>query len=247
MFAPFRAIRFSKLQIGVHLVFWVLVVWLGYDAIAGNLGINPIQLATQRTGKYALVFLTASLACTPVNTLLGWRQALTARRALGVYAFLWAAVHFSIFIWIDYAFAWEFIKIEILDKRYILAGLAALCILTPLALTSFKWWQKRLGKKWKRLHKLVYLAAPLVILHYSWAKKGDIFQLTGDILQPLLFGLAIGLLLLARLAFVRRHAARLRSQLKARLFPASVARLRTERNIPKGEGIDRPATSSGDF
>jgi sulfoxide reductase heme-binding subunit YedZ len=219
MFAYLRSLKFSKLQIAVHLIFWALVAWLAWDAVAGNLGVNPIQLATQRTGRYALYFLVASLACTPANTLLGFRQAITARRALGVYAFLWAAMHFAIFIWIDYGFQWEFIKIDILEKRFIIVGLTALSILTPLAITSFKWWQKRLGKRWKRLHKLVYVAAPLVILHYSWAKKGDIFQIQGDIIKPLIFGLVVLLLLTARLPWVRRSASGVRTRLKNRLFP----------------------------
>jgi sulfoxide reductase heme-binding subunit YedZ len=209
--------RFTALQWGVHLAFWAIAAWLAWDAWTGALGINPIQMGMQRTGKYALVFLVLSLACTPANTLLGWRQALTARRALGVYAFLWAAMHFTIFIWIDFAFQWEFILIELTEKRYIIAGASALLILTALAVTSFKVWQKRLGKNWKRLHRLVYLAAPLVILHYAWARKGDIFRLQGDIIQPLLFGLAVALLLIARIPGVRRAAGGLRARWKKRL------------------------------
>lgn len=219
MLTNLRKIKFSKLQILVHLTFWALVAWLAWDAVTGNLTVNPIQLATQRTGHYALYFLVASLACTPANTLFGFRQALTARRALGVYAFLWAATHFAIFIWIDYGFQWEFILIDLSEKRFILVGLAALTILTPLAITSFKWWMKRMGKNWKRLHKLVYLAGPLVVLHYAWAKKGDIFQLQGDIIQPLIFGVVVLLLLAARLPVVRRSAGALRTRLKNRLFP----------------------------
>jgi sulfoxide reductase heme-binding subunit YedZ len=203
-----RKIHFSPLQIGVHLAFWALAAWLAWDAWAGNLGVNPIQMATQRSGKYALVFLVLSLVCTPANSLFGLRQAITARRPLGVYAFLWAALHFTIFIWIDFAFQWEFIKVEIVEKRYIIAGATALFILTLLAATSFKWWQKRLGKNWKRLHKLVYLAAPVAVLHYAWARKGDIFRLQGDILQPLLFGLAVALLLIVRLPAVRTRLKR---------------------------------------
>lgn len=196
-------LRFSRLQIGVHLAFWLLAAWLAWDAWAGGLGVNPIQMAMQRTGKYALVFLALSLVCTPASSLFGLRQAITARRPLGVYAFLWAALHFTIFVWIDFGFQWEFIKIELVEKLYIIAGATALLILTLLALTSFKWWQRRLGKNWKRLHRLVYLAAPLVILHYAWARKGDIFRLQGDVLQPLLFGLAVVVLLVVRLPVLR--------------------------------------------
>ena len=80
----------------------------------------------------------------------------------------------------------------------ILLGLTALTILLALAITSFKWWMKRMGKNWQRLHRLVYLAAPLVVIHYSWSIKGDVLRLQGDILEPLAFGLVVVLLLISR-------------------------------------------------
>ena len=210
-------LKFTPLQILVHLLAWGLVAWLAWDAWTGNLTVNPIQAAEQRTGKYALVLLVLSLACTPLNTLFGLRQALTVRRSLGLYTFMFAAMHFVIFIGIDYGFDWEFLRLDIINKRYILVGATALIILTLLAATSFKWWMKRLGKRWKALHRLIYLAAPLVVLHYAWARKGDIFRLQGDILQPLAFGVVVALLLLARLPALRRGAVRLRGQLQRRL------------------------------
>lgn len=217
-------IKLTPLQILVHLLAWGLAAWLAWDAWTGNLTVNPIQAATQRTGKYALVLLVLSLACTPLNTLFGLRQALTVRRALGLYAFMFAATHFAIFIWIDYGFEWEFIRAEIIDKRFILVGAAALTILTLLAATSFQWWMKRLGKRWKLLHRLVYLAAPLVVLHYAWARKGDLFRLQGDILQPLAFGVVVALLLLARLPALRKRAVKLRGQLQKRVAIGSASR-----------------------
>lgn len=210
-------VKFTPLQVLVHLLAWSLAAWLAWDAWTGNLTVNPIQAATQRTGKYALVLLVLSLACTPLNTLFGFRQALSARRALGLYAFMFAAAHFAIFIWIDYGFNWEFIRLEIINKRFILVGASALTILTVLAATSFKWWMKRLGKRWKTLHRLIYLAAPLVVLHYAWASKGDLFRLQGNILQPLAFGLVVILLLLVRLPALRKRAVKLRGQLQKRL------------------------------
>jgi sulfoxide reductase heme-binding subunit YedZ len=217
-------IKLTPLQILVHLLAWGLAAWLAWDAWTGNLTVNPIQAATQRTGKYALVLLVLSLACTPLNTLFGLRQALTVRRALGLYAFMFAATHFAIFIWIDYGFEWEFIRAEIIDKRFILVGAAALTILTLLAATSFQWWMKRLGKRWKSLHRLVYLAAPLVVLHYAWARKGDLFRLQGDILQPLAFGVVVALLLLARLPALRKRAVKLRGQLQKRVAIETASR-----------------------
>jgi len=203
----------TPFQLAAHSLAWGLAAWLAWDAWTGNLTVNPIQAVTQRTGRYALTLLVLSLACTPLNSLLGLRQALPARRTLGLYAFFFAAAHFTIFIWIDYGFNWAFIREEILDKSYILAGTAALAILTLLAATSFRWWQKKLGKRWKKLHRLVYLAAPLVVLHFAWARKGDLVSLRGDILQPLLFGLVIAVSLVLRIPAVRRWIGRVRSHI----------------------------------
>ena len=196
--------RVSWLKIAVHAAAWGLAGWLAFDALSGNLTINPVQAATQRTGKYALIFLLLSLACTPLNSLFGWRQALTVRRSLGLYAFLFALTHFTLFAGVDFGFDLPLILGEITQRRYILAGASALLILAFLALTSFNWWMKRLGKNWKRLHRLVYLAGILVIVHFAWAKKGDVLRLQGDIIQPLIFGAALALLLLARLPVIRK-------------------------------------------
>jgi len=209
-------IKVNTLQILVHGAVWGLVAWLLWDYFTGNLTFSPIQAATQRTGKYALILLVLSLACTPLNTVFGFRQALKVRRALGLYAFMFAAIHFAIFIGVDYAFNWEFIKLEVLDKRFMVVGFSAGLILSALALTSFRWWMKRLGKNWKRLHKLVYLVGILVIVHYAWAKKGDLFSLQGDIIQPFIFGLIILLLLLLRIPVVRKYLSNLRRRLNRR-------------------------------
>ena len=120
-------------------------------ALTDNLTVNPIQAATLRTGKTAMILLVLSMACTPANTVFGFTQAIRVRRALGLYAFLYAAVHFSIFFGIDYGFDVGLIWLELADKRYILVGAAALLILIPLAVTSTKGWQRRLKKTWKQL------------------------------------------------------------------------------------------------
>jgi sulfoxide reductase heme-binding subunit YedZ len=217
-------IKLKPLQILVHVLAWGLAAWLAWDAWTGNLTVNPIQAAEQRTGKYALILLVLSLACTPLNTMFGFRQAITVRRSLGLYAFLFAATHFAIFIWIDYGLNLEFLLADISDKLYIFVGLTALVMLTLMAATSFRWWMKRLGKRWKSLHRLVYLAAPLVVLHYAWARKGDLFRLQGDILQPLAFGVVVALLLLARLPALRKRAVKLRGQLQKRVAIETASR-----------------------
>jgi sulfoxide reductase heme-binding subunit YedZ len=178
-----------------------LLLW---DWYSGSLTANPIQAATLRTGKSALVLLVLSLACTPLNTLFGLRQVLPLRKWLGLYSFFYASVHFLIFIGLDYGFNIVLLKEAIFEKRYALVGLLAGLILLPLALTSTRGWMRRLGKRWKQLHRLVYLAGVLAVVHDVWLVKSDIRV-------PLLYGAIVVLLLLLRLPRVRRAAGRVRN------------------------------------
>jgi methionine sulfoxide reductase heme-binding subunit len=202
----------------IHLTAWSLLAWLVWDYYAGKLSLNPLQVATQRTGKYALIMLVASLACTPLNTLFAWREALKLRRLLGLYAFFFAVIHVLIFVGLDYGFNFTFLWLDLAAKRYVWVGLATFLILAALAATSFQWWMNRLGKNWTRLHRLVYLASGLAVLHFAWSKKGDLFGLQGDILQPLAFGLAVGLLLIVRIPAVRRQAVAIRNRLRYKFY-----------------------------
>lgn len=161
-------------QILVHAGALLPLAWLIFDAATGRLSVNPIQDVEQRTGKYALALLVLSLSCTPVNILTGWSPVTRWRRALGLYAFGYAALHFMTFVGLDYGFNLRFLWADVAGKRYIFVGLGALLILIPLALTSTKGWQRRLGKVWRKLHRWVYLAGGLVIAHYVWAVKADI-------------------------------------------------------------------------
>lgn len=193
-----------KLNWVVHISAVLILTKLVWDYSSGNLTINPIQAATQRTGKTALIFLMLSLSCTPLSSLFGWKQLLKVRRLLGLYAFGFALSHLYIFSVLDFAFDLILLWAELTQKRYVWVGAGAFSILFALAVTSFPYWMKLLGKNWKRLHRLVYLAGILVVVHYAWAKKGDIFRLQGDILQPLLFGLILSILLLVRLPKVKK-------------------------------------------
>lgn len=202
-----KALRFTPLQIFVHLGSWVPLAVLILDAINQNLSINPIQTAEQRTGFTALIWLLLSLACTPLNTLFGFRQALKLRRPLGLYAFLYALLHFGIFIFLDYQVDIALLALDIAQKWYIFLGAGALLILSLLALTSFDKSKVKLGKNWKRLHRLVYLAGVLVVFHFSLASKGNLFGLSGDIARPLVAGLILVGLLILRIPVIRRWIA----------------------------------------
>jgi sulfoxide reductase heme-binding subunit YedZ len=202
-----RLFILKHFQVLVHIGALLPLANLLWDAWNDDLTFNPIQAATLRTGKTALVLLILTLACTPLNTLFGFRPALKARRALGLYTFLYVAIHFYIFVGLDYVFDPELIKGAIFEKRYALVGFSAFLLLLPLAITSFKWWQKKLGKNWKRLHRLIYPAALLVIVHYVWLVKADIRV-------PLAFGaLVVGLLIL-RIPRVKKATVALRQQVQ---------------------------------
>jgi methionine sulfoxide reductase heme-binding subunit len=207
----------TPLQAAAHLGAWLLLAWLAWDYFSGGLGVDPIQALTRRTGKYALIFLGLSLICTPLNSLFGVRQAIPARRPLGLYAFGFAFLHFLTFIGLDFGFNWSFLQPEFVEKPYIWVGLTALTILLVLALTSTRGSMRRLGKNWKRLHRLVYLAGGLAVVHFAWASKGEVLRLSGDILQPLLFGVGFVVLMLLRMPPVKQRAARLVSGFRLKL------------------------------
>jgi sulfoxide reductase heme-binding subunit YedZ len=190
-------------QVAVHLAALAPLALLIWDAAQDQLTANPIQALTFRTGKTALILLVLSLACTPLSTVFGVRQAVKWRRPLGLYAFLYAGLHFLIFAVLDYGLDFVLLREAVFEKRYALVGFAALLILIPLAITSTRGWMKRLGKRWKRLHQAVYVAGLLVIVHYVWLVKADRRE-------PLLWGAAIGLLLLLRVPAVRRWIAKMR-------------------------------------
>ncbi len=209
--------RFTPLQIVMHLGAWYPLTRLIFDFLTGSLSPNPIQDLEQRTGRTAITLLVLSLACTPLNSIFGWREPIKRRRALGLYAFLYASLHMLIFVDLDYGLAWNFIWQTIVEKPYIILGVSAFLLLIPLAVTSFQTWQIRLGKNWKRLHKLVYLTAPLVAFHYALSKKGDIFHLQGDIIRPLIYGLVIAILLIWRIPPIRKAFSTLRRNIASAL------------------------------
>ena len=156
------------------------------------------------------VLLVLSLACTPLNTVFGFKAALKVRRALGLYAFLYVCLHFLTFVGLDYGFNPGLIYEAIFEKRYALVGFAAFLLLLALAITSTQGWMKKLGKNWKRLHRLVYLAGLLVVIHYVWLVKSDIRE-------PLAYGGVVVLLLVARIPAFKKAVMKLRSGLIKRM------------------------------
>jgi len=219
--------KLDWLRILTHAASLTPLAVLVWDAFQNNLSVNPIQDVTSRTGRTALVLLLLSLACTPLHTVFGFKRALNVRRALGLYAFLYVGLHVLTFVYLDFGLDLQLIGEAIAEKRYILAGLAAFVILLPLAITSTRGWMKRLGKRWKVLHRWVYLAAALAVVHFTWLVKSDISE-------PVRFGIVVALLLSLRVPAVRKAISGWRSRLTGYFRNLRSPRV-SEAIRPKGE------------
>jgi len=206
--------KLTPLQIITHLGGWVPLAVIAYRFLTNNLTANPIQAIEQRTGLTALIFLLLSLACTPASSILGWKEITQRRKALGNYGFMYAALHLLTFVGLDYGFNFGSILRDVGTKTYIIIGLMAFLMLLPLSITSFTYWIKRLGKKWKRLHKLVYIISPLVVLHFLLVVKGNLGSLQGDLLKPLSYGAVVLILLVLRIPPVKMRLIRFRTRIQ---------------------------------
>ena len=174
------------------------LVWLG---VADGLGTNPIETVTRATGWWTLFFLCATLAVTPLRRATGANWLVRLRRMLGLYAFFYAALHFTTFVWFDHWFDATEIWKDVLKRPFVTVGFAAFVLLLPLAVTSTNAMQRRLGRNWLRLHRLVYAIAVLGVLHFWWLVKADVSR-------PAQFALALAMLLAARVVALRREATR---------------------------------------
>lgn len=144
-----------------------------------------------------------SLAITPVRWITGWNRLVRHRRFAGLLAFSYLTAHFLSYIVLDQFFAWSYILEDIIERPFIMSGFAAWLLLIPLAVTSSKRWIRRLGRRWTNLHRLVYVAGGLGVLHYYWKVKADTRE-------PLVFAGILALLLFIRLPETRRHVIKLR-------------------------------------
>ena len=196
-------LKVPSLQLLVHIGALLPLAWLVWQFSQDQLTANPIREIQLRTGKYALNLLVLSLACTPVYNIFGFKPALQLRRTLGLYAFAYAGLHLLNFIGLDYGFNFALIKEGITDKPFALVGLAAFLILLPLAVTSTKGWVKRLGNNWPRLHRLLYVAGILAVVHFIWLTKSK-----ADLRVPLIYAAVIVLLLIVRIPVIRRLISR---------------------------------------
>lgn len=162
--------------------------WDVYNTGSDALGADPVAEIEHRLGLWALRFLMIALAITPLRQLTGQAVLIRFRRMFGLYAFAYATLHFSAYLFLDLRNYWTQIFEEIAKRPYITVGFAAWLLLLPLAITSTKGWIKRLGRNWGRLHKLVYIIGVLAVLHFWWLVKSDIRE-------PLLYAAILAVLL----------------------------------------------------
>ena len=168
------------------------LAWMIWDGFNAGLGANPIEEITHRTGDWALRLLLITLAITPARKLFNLTQLIRLRRMLGLYAFFYAVLHFLTYIVFDHFFDMAEIAQDVIKHPYITVGFGAFVLLIPLAVTSTNKMMKRLGKRWKKLHQLVYLIGTLGVLHYLWLVKADVRE-------PLIYGIVLIALLVLRL------------------------------------------------
>ncbi|MBK1664426.1 sulfoxide reductase heme-binding subunit YedZ [Rhodospirillum rubrum] len=186
-------------RIAVFVACLLPLVWYGARFVGGDLGANPIEAFTRKLGEWGLILLLASLAATPARLLWGWTFPLRRRRMVGLFAFFYVCLHLLSYIGLDQFFDWGAIWADIVKRTYITVGMAAVLLLIPLAVTSTRGMVRRLGgKRWIALHRLVYPAAALGVLHYMLMVKADLSE-------PLIFAGVLGLLLALRLVPAARR------------------------------------------
>ena len=172
-------------------------IWWGMH---DQLGANPVEFLLHQSGGWTLRFLLIVLAITPLGKLSGWRYPVRLRRMLGLFSFFYALLHFSIYAVLDLGLDWSHVGEDIVKRPYITVGFTALLLLIPLAVTSNRRMMRKLGSKWKTLHRLVYVIGTAGVIHFLWLVKKDIRE-------PMIYAIILAVLLLLRVEWVRRLVA----------------------------------------
>jgi sulfoxide reductase heme-binding subunit YedZ len=202
--APRRARRWP-LQVAAIALGLVPLVKIVVDGLAGGLGANPIEQVQDRLGFWTLTFLTLSLVPTPAHDLLGLGWPVRLRRTVGLLAFAYASLHLVWYVGVDQVGDVGLLLKDVTRRRFMTVGFVAWLVLAPLAATSTSRWVRRLGYvRWKRLHRLVYGAALLGVVHFVWRVKADLRR-------PIWFAVAVGVLLALRLVPRRARGAAARA------------------------------------
>lgn len=193
--------QLTGIKAGVFIASLIPLALLGWRALQGRLGANPIEFVTHSTGWWTLAFLLITLTVTPLRKLTNLNWLLRLRRMLGLFAFFYACLHFTTYIWLDQFFDWASVVKDVAKRPFITVGFAAFVLLIPLAATSTNAMVKRLGaKRWQLLHRAIYVIATLGVLHFWWLVKKDIRE-------PLAFAVVLAVLLGVRLVWRRKSTA----------------------------------------
>jgi sulfoxide reductase heme-binding subunit YedZ len=147
---------------------------LGWFALTDNLGANPIEVITHWTGDATIIFLLITLSVTPLRKISSWNDAVKFRRMLGLFAFFYACLHFTTYIWLDQFFDVQSMIKDVAKRPFITVGFTSFVLLIPLAVTSTAAMVRRLGKRWQKLHRAIYVIAAAGVIHYWWLVKKDI-------------------------------------------------------------------------
>jgi sulfoxide reductase heme-binding subunit YedZ len=177
-------------KIAVFIAAWYPLARIVFFGLTDRLGANPIEFITRSTGLWTLVFLCITLAVTPLRRLTGVNALARLRRMLGLYAFFYATLHFTTYLWFDKWFDAAAILKDIGKRPFITVGFAAFVLLIALAATSPKAMVRKLGRRWQTLHRAIYAIGALAILHFWWMRAGK-----HDLLLPKIYGAIVVALL----------------------------------------------------
>lgn len=195
-----KARAIAPLRAGIFVLALVPLALLIWAGLHDQLGANPIERVTRRTGDWTLRFLLLTLTVTPLRRALNWPQLLRVRRMLGLYAFFYALLHFLTYLVVDQFFDFHAIAHDIVKRPFITIGFFAFVLLIPLAVTSTHAMMRRLGQRWQQLHRAVYVIAIAGVVHFYWLVKADVRE-------PLIYAAILSVLLGYRLWHRRRSTA----------------------------------------
>jgi len=181
----------KKIKIPVFIICLVPFLYLVFGVFTDNLGANPVEYILHSTGFWTLTFLMITLSVTPLRKIKGLNKLIQLRRMLGLYAFFYGILHFGIYLGIDRFFEWDEIVKDLTERPYITLGFTGLMLLVPLALTSTNKSMRKMGKRWGKLHRLIYITAILGVIHFWWLVKKDITE-------PLIFAVILAVLFALR-------------------------------------------------
>ena len=186
--------QFKVIKAGLFLLACVPFLRLFIFAYLDQLGANPLEAITRNTGDWTLYLLCITLSITPLRRLSGWTWLIALRRMMGLFTFFYASLHFLAFLWFDHFFDVQAMLLDVVKRPFIAMGFATFLLLLPLAITSTNSMMRKLGKRWKTLHQLIYLIIIMGLLHFWWMRAGK-----QNFAQPLLITVIALVLLGSRL------------------------------------------------